>query len=439
MFAYYVRLAMISIRKNPMLSLLMVAAVGLGIGLCMTIVTVNYIMGKDPIPSKSADLYYVQLDSWDPNNAFQDPNEPPDQVTFIDAMALMDAKPAFRQTANSGLGIVVEPDDRDVKPFVSSGRAVFADFFAMFEVPFLYGSGWDDSADLAREQVVVLSREINERVFGGENSVGRNLAMGGNVYRVVGVMDEWNPIPKFYDLTTGPFDQTEDVIVPFNLIRELELGRSGNTNCWKPIGGDGMQAFLASECIWIQFWVELPSENDKRAYRQFIDSYVSDQKELGRFPRPMNNQLSNVVEWMENQKVVQDEAKMMLVVAVMFLAVCLLNTIGLLLSKFLGKAGEVGVRRALGASRRALFVQFLVESGCVGLVGGLLGLVVAWGGLKGILALFSDVPGMDQLVSMDWVMVATAIVLAIVSSIAAGLYPTWRACNVQPAQQLKSQ
>ena len=53
MLPYYFRLALLSIRNNLWLSLLMVAAIALGIGVCMTIVTVNYIMGSDPIPSKS--------------------------------------------------------------------------------------------------------------------------------------------------------------------------------------------------------------------------------------------------------------------------------------------------------------------------------------------------------------------------------------------------
>ena len=436
MFVYYIRLAMISIRRNPILSGLMVAAVGLGIGACMTIVTINYTMGGDPIPQKSDVLFYVQLDSWDPNRPFDEPNEPPDQLTYLDATALMRASRAFRQTANSGASLVIEPQGDDVKPFIARGRAGFADFFPMFDVPFIYGTGWDGNADDAREQVVVLSREINDRVFGGENSVGRTLRIAAHDFRVVGVIDTWTPIPKFYDLTTGQFNTTEEIFVPFNLIAELELSRSGNTNCWRPLEGNGLQAFLNSECIWIQYWVELRSEAEKRDYLAFLNNYVSEQKTLGRFQRPLNNRLSNVAEWMENQEVVMDEARMLLAVAVMFLVVCLLNTLGLLLSKFLGKASEIGLRRALGASKRTLFVQHLVESGCIGIAGGVVGLAFAWAGLRGIEAIFGEQAA--NLVELDSVMVMTAVVLALLSSMVAGLYPTWRACNVVPATQLKS-
>ena len=182
MFSYYFRLALVSMRRNPILSALMIAAIGLGIGASMTTITVNYVMSSNPIPHKSDDLYYVQLDSWDPNNAANEPNEPPDQVTWTDAMALMRDAPALRQGAQAKSSLVLEPPGDDERPFMVLARTNYADFFPMFDLPFLYGSGWDRDADDARELVVVLSREINDRVFGGENSVGRTLRLGGQQF-----------------------------------------------------------------------------------------------------------------------------------------------------------------------------------------------------------------------------------------------------------------
>ena len=57
MFGYYLKLAMKSIRRNPILSLLMVTAIGLGIGASMTTVTVNYLMSSNTIPHTSEQLF----------------------------------------------------------------------------------------------------------------------------------------------------------------------------------------------------------------------------------------------------------------------------------------------------------------------------------------------------------------------------------------------
>jgi putative ABC transport system permease protein len=447
MFSYYLKLGWLSIRGTPLLSALMVAAIAVGIGASMTTITVNYAMSSNPIPHKSDALFYVQLDNWDPNSEDEggwDPNsedeggfEPPDQVTYTDAMALMNARKAFRQVASNRSGLVLEPAGDDERPFLVDTRNTWADFFSMFEPPFLYGGGWDAAADEGRERVVVLNREINEQVFGGENSAGRTVRLNGMDFRVTGVLDDWLPVPKFYDVTNGAFNEPEEVFIPFTVAIEHELPRHGNTNCWKPVDGDGFEAFKASECVWIQFWAELRNEREKQDYLQFLNAYVEEQKKLGRFPRPLNNRLDDVMEWMEREEVVADDARVMMGLSLLFLLVCLLNTIGLLLAKFLRKTGDISVRRALGASKADLFVQHMIEAGLIGLAGGVVGLGLTLLGLQGIETLFGEF--VEHLVGMDWVMVLTAIGLAIVSALLAGLYPTWQACRIMPASQLKTQ
>ncbi|MEM7220791.1 MAG: ABC transporter permease [Pseudomonadota bacterium] len=437
MIGYYLSLALRNIRRHPATSALMIFAIALGIGACMSIITVHYLMGADPIPHKSATLYHVQLDSWDPNDGFGSDDEVPDQLTYRDASALLSADRAYRQTVNTGTGFVIETDDPDIQPLLASGRAVGADFFPMFDTPFLYGGPWSREQDDAVELVVVLSRELNDELFGGGDSVGESLRLSGNTFRVVGVLDDWTMIPRFYDLTTGPFQEPDQAYVPLSAMVDYELTNSGNVNCWKPSDESGWRAFLNSECIWLQMWVELPEPAQKAEFRQFMDDYVMQQKELGRFQRPLRNQLLNVTEWLQDQEVVQEEATMMLAVGIMFLLVCLLNTIGLLLSKFVARAPEIGLRRALGATRQTLFAQYMVEAGAVGALGGLLGLLFTWLGLQGLERLFGEY--LAELVNLNGTLVTMAIVLAVVASMLAGLYPTWRACNIAPAAQLKSQ
>lgn len=437
MFLYYLRLSALSYRRNPVLSSLMVLAVAIGVGSYMVVYTLNYFMGGDPIPQKSAVLYHVQIDSGNPDVT----GDAPEQLSYLDATALLAADNPYRQTATSKFSAVVEPagpTGEAARPFSITGRGSFGDFFTLFDVPFQYGSGWDRSADDSRQQVIVLSRELNDRLFGGANSVGESVTLGGYQFTVTGVLDNWAPFPKFYDVNNGPFDGIEEAFIPWWLIPGLNLQRGGNTNCWKPVQGAGQEAFLNSECVWIQYWIELPTADDRAQYLDFLDTYTRQQQSLGRLLRPVNNHLFNVNQWLVEREVLPQETQILAALAAMLLAVCLLNTVGLLLSKFLGKAGEIGVRQALGAHKGSLFVQHLIEAGFIGLLGGVVGLGFAKLGLLGVAGLIGDLMATNWMV-LNPGLIAITLGLAVISTIIAGIYPIWRACQVNPAIHLKTQ
>jgi putative ABC transport system permease protein len=99
------------------------------------------------------------------------------------------------------------------------------------------------------------------------------------------------------------------------------------------------------------------------------------------------------------------------------------------------RAGELGVRRALGASRRALFGQLLVEAGVIGLSGGIGGLLLAF---LGLWLVRQQPTSYAALAHLDPWMLLTTFLLALGASLLAGLLPAWRACQITPALQLKS-
>lgn len=436
MFFYNLRLALLSMRRNPVLTTLMVSAIAIGIGMCTTTLAIYHVMSGNPIPQKSDRLFAVQLDSWAPNAPFQDPDKPPLQVTYLDATALMKAAQAPHQDASYEAALTVQSDDPAIKPYLAKVRVTYDDFFPMFDVPFQYGGPWDKAADAGAQQLVVLSQATNEKLFGGANSVGRTVTLDNRRFQVVGVLKRWNPIPKFYDLNESQFGDSDDVYIPFSLTQPMHIQNNGNTNCWKDPADHSFQGFLDSECVWIQFWAELPTRAERDAYHGFLDAYVDQQKKLGRFPRPLNNHLRNVTQWLAYNKVVPDEVRAVMGLSFMFLAVCMFNSIGLILAKFLRRSGEIGLRRALGASRMALFRQYLVETGIIGLSGGLLGLGLSWLGLLGLRHLLINTSSVAHL---DWTMVGISVSLAIVSSMVAGLYPAWRVTHIPPALYLKIQ
>lgn len=123
--------------------------------------------------------------------------------------------------------------------------------------------------------------------------------------------------------------------------------------------------------------------------------------------------------------------------AFLFLLVCLLNTIGLILAKLFARRPQLALRRAVGASRMALFSQVLVEILLVGLLGGVLGIILAQLGLSGIET--TMVSASEELFSMDWVMVGLALLVSLLASVLAGLYPAYRISQLPPAASLKTQ
>ena len=68
-----------------------------------------------------------------------------------------------------------------------------------------------------------------------------------------------------------------------------------------------------------------------------------------------------------------------------------------------------------------------------------MGIALTWLGLRGIENLYNEFDFIQNLVRMDWAIVMMTVSLAIISALAAALYPTWRACNITPASQLRIQ
>jgi putative ABC transport system permease protein len=437
MFSYYFALAIRSLKRNVVLTVLMIAAVGVGIGASMTTLTVFRAMAKDPIPSKSRVLFAVQIDNWGPRPGRNNKDNLQAQINYTDALGFMNAHAALRQAAMFSTGFAVTPENSNLHAFQVGARATYADFFPMFNVPFRFGGPWSATDDTEKSDVVVIAGSLNDKLFGGANSVGKTINLDNHNYRIVGVLQQWQPLPRFYDLNTSHFGESEKAFIPFTTAISQQQPNWGNNSCAGDAAQEGYEGHLRSECVWIQYWAELASADDAGKYRQWLNNYASEQTHLGRFHWPAHTSARDVRDWLAYQHVVDDNVRILVLVSFSFLLVCLLNAMGLMLAKIMGRSADIGVRRALGANRGAIFGQCLIEAGVVGLAGGVLGLGLTWLGLIGLHSLLSeDVARLTHFSGGD---IAIAVALAVVSTTLAGLYPTWRAAQVQPAWQLKAQ
>ena len=435
MVGYYIHMAARSLRRNPVLTGLMVLAIGLGIGASMTMVTVLHVMTDDPLPGRSAQLYTPHIDPL-PLDYKQDGGGPDasDNLTWPDAMALLTARRATRQAAMAGGNLLLRPDRAGVRPFYVAGRYTSADFFTMFGVPFVHGGGWSAADDAAGAQVVVLTETVARKLFGTADAVGRTVRLGEHDYRLVGVTTDWAPKPLFYaDNVGNQYSDADQFFLPFSVAVNQDLQVSGNQSGW---GKDESASKRSDTTTWLQFWVQLDTPAQVAAYRQYLVDYSAQQKGLGRFQRPpANAKLYSLMGWLAHENLVPTDVRLQLWLALGSLFVCMVNIVALLLAKFLRRSGEISVRRALGARRRDIFVQFGVESALIGVAGGALGLAVAQLGLWSIRQRPDDYARLAQ---MDASMLLGTLMLAVLASVLAGLLPAWRACRVPPALQLKA-
>ena len=453
MFLFHLQNALRSIFRTKISSLVIVVSIGLGIGVSTTMFSFYYGMSADPIPNKSDRLYRVLLDNWGKDEAFEEPNEPPSVLTLLDAENLMlEGRAQDQAVMYQNLVRVSQQDSQIVRPVTVSGRMTSAGFFSMFEPPFKFGGGWSKLEDDQLESVVVISESVNNRFFNGANSVGQLLEINGESFRIVGVLKPYAPYPIFYDLSTENVINDE-VFFPYsvaakNLLIWPAFFRSPVDNNQADFAG----RFEQTETVAVQYWVELADDAAKQDYLQYLNNYVNEQRNLGRFERPNNNRLYDVNAWITRQQdsgVQKTFVQTLVVIAVLFFVVCMLNIVTLLMSRFLDNAGQISLMRALGAPKVAIFKECLIEVACLGCVGGLLGLIFSRAGLTLIGPLFLGSDGGTSSGSLsseafnfaellDAPMLLLAMALAILGATLVSVYPAWRITKLKPAQYLKA-
>lgn len=434
MFSYYLHMSLANINRQKGLSALIACTLGIGIAACMITYGLIHLMSKDPLPSKSDNVYHVQLDNWPLHESAVPPNLPPEEVTWREAINIVHAKQAKYQAANALTWGMVTPADKNVPPFLGIIRATHGEFFPMFEVPFLYGQAWANFAVNEAKYITVLSKVTNDQVFAGQNSVGKTIPMLGKLFTVVGVLDNWQPSPKFYDLSMGPFSQPEDLYIPLQLKAELELPHGGNSHCWENNLANTYSAFLNSECINFNLWVEFTNKNQKQQFEQFLHTYTTQQKALGRFPKNIHNILLNLNQWLDYKAVVSTDIYLFFYLALLFLAVCVFNAASLISNIFSKKSAEIALRRALGANQQSIFIQCITETLILGTLGALIGLTLSVMGFAAIKQLYPDFNNFEF---FELSLILLTITLSLVSSMIAGAIPSMRVCRLAPAVYLK--
>lgn len=435
---YYFVLGLRQLRRAPVLTVLVIVTLAVGVAASMSTLTVLYMMSADPLPAKSERVFRITLDNRPATMRAEE--ESPRGLSWLDIRNLRELRFGERRAGLYGTGGIIEPEQAGIRNFIASGLATDRDFFAMMGAEFAEGAAWSADDERAEARVIVLGEATARKLYGERRALGERLRFAGNEYRVVGVLKPFTMRPRFYTMEDGGrrgsgLADEDALFVPLTTAIATEQDINGNVNCFSD-AEPGFKGLVNSECTFGYFWIETASAAERAAFAEAMQGYVAQQQALGRLKRDHVVTVYNVREWLSYIGVVDDDTRLQTWLAFGFLCVCLVNTIGLLLAKFTARSGEIGVRRALGASRAQIFAQYLVEAATLGLVGSLLGVALAYGMLH---LMASQSPELQALARMDALMLLTTVLLSIAAAVIAGLLPTWRATQVVPALQLKSQ
>ncbi|WEN16234.1 ABC transporter permease [Rhodanobacter sp. AS-Z3] len=437
MWGYNMELAWRGLRHFPRITLLNVLALALGLGATVTAQTVTRLLSGDPLPNRSGSLYAVQMDARSKADIKESSSSRlPDLLPWLDVQQLQHVRPATPQTAviNTDFLTVSGTVGGAVKEVKNvSGLQVQSAFFDMFAVPLLQGRAWSTRDDEAALPVAVISSELSHRLFGDASALGQSVQIGGKLFRVVAVSGVWKPYPHFYGLGMCVYAcPAEEVFIPVAAAREQGVRLASFSTC----GTQSITKPDAAICPYLGFWVQLSTAEQRADYRQMLTRYADTQHAAGRFANGGASAvgLQDVHVFLDAHHLVPVSARFGVWLSLSFLLVCLANVAGLLLTRFLRSSVELGIRRALGASRRAIFSQCLLEAGLIGVSGGVLALPLV--GLGLYLVRLQPV-AYASVIRLDWSVALTLLLLSLVASLAIGTVPAWRASVVEPGLQVK--
>jgi putative ABC transport system permease protein len=254
-----------------------------------------------------------------------------------------------------------------------------------------------------KRRVCVVGKTIHEQLFAGSDPVNKELKIGRSGFRIIGVMEKQGSAGFF----GGP-DFDSQIFVPISSFHKA----FGSTNRDLDIG------------------VKAPSGVDLAEYEYEVIGEMRKIRKL-RPEDPDNFSINRVESLMAAFNNVMGVVVLVgLAITGVSLFVGGIGVMNIMFVSVTERTREIGIRKAIGAKRRAILVQFLFESTAICLVGGIIGVVLSFG-----VAMAIDRFLLPATVSLP--IMALALLVSLFVGVLSGFVPAWRASRFNPIEALR--
>ncbi len=272
------------------------------------------------------------------------------------------------------------------------------------DLVFTAGRLWTDQEDERASHVVVLGHDTAEELFGSEDPIGKDVAIESGLYTVIGVLDK----------------------------RKQPFGGGKNPN--DNVAFFPMQTFHNLHPEDLDMWVSVKYDDPKN--KALVEEEI---RELLRIRRKVQVQKDDDFEIFGPDSLTKLWGQLtgglvafMIAVSSVGLMVGGVGVMNIMLVSVTERTREIGVRKAIGATRRTILTQFTTEAVTLCAVGGIVGVVV--GAVLTWIVYFLPI-GLPATLSPTWVIIGFTVSCAI--GLLFGIYPAWKAANLDPIEALR--
>ncbi|MBM2622586.1 ABC transporter permease [Actinoplanes sp. LDG1-06] len=314
---------------------------------------------------------------------------------LVDPVLAPDVK-SVSPVVSSSATVTYEGTDHDVSSFVGTTPG----WFTASNTPVGSGSAFTADDEAQGRRVVVIGQTVAEELFPGVDPIDKQVTVGGALFTVIGVLDEKS--------STGFQDANDTAVAPLSAVRQVLTGY-GSLN---------------------SILVEAVTPDKVDAVQSEVSAVLNQKMDVADGATSTPYRIQNASQLLETQTETADTFTTLLgAVAAISLLVGGIGITNIMLVTVTERTREIGIRKALGAPRRTILTQFLIEATLLSVIGGALGVAAALIGSS------------FEIVGVKPVIVPSSVGLALGVSIAIGLFfgglPASRAARLRPIDALR--